>query len=938
MYFSSDLKVEREDVMSDQLQFILDYTELLELQEGDCILEISHGQELVAPVLKNKFSSLQLSVDLAILQKGSLKTEALGYYNQVFFMPLTDAWYLAKDHYDAIVILTAFNTFEKQQGITILKQLLPHTKFIYLGINTENGSNTWLIPDFKSFDFSFFNLPGNKQKLIKIYQQQTHPSLEPLPLLKAEGRLSILYVLPHQNLTGGLKMLYEQMKALKKRGHRITVMIRGTYNQVVPSWVTDFVPDQEFVLNSQASYIDDLDGIDIIFAGFYNQISELKNDRVPVLYWEQGHEFLYGDVGSKQQEPLIRESMNQQFKEEVYYATDSQYVHDIVKTRFHRESYILPIFIDPTYYYPMSEKNTEDLLTILLVGNPYLSFKGFIQALEVLWKVWQEGYRFKVKWACQMKPTVTPLPFEIEFYENLPQLQLAELYRQSDILLSCSIYEGCPMPPLEAMASGVAVVSTNSGGINQYAKHGVNALIASTNTVNELAKLVQLVLTNQELREQLTKNGRLTATELSDENGARLLEQILHSVISDYKGKHPRNLKQRSKKKVLFMIGTLLGGGAEKVLCNLVKQLDPNQFEMTVQTIFDQGIYIEEVKQYVTYKTIFKSTASNELEAQQLLHDYQSLASLAIDDFSRAVITECYDIEIAFLEDQSTRVIAHSPNPSARKIAWVHADLIEEPGSLQFYKDLIEQKECYQTFDDIVCVSKGVKEAFIKKFNIQSNYHVIYNPIDTEEILKKSQEKLDEQWKSNTFKVLAVGRLVPQKGFQRLLRVHHKLMEEGYNYELWIIGDGILKESLARYIKDNQLEAHTKLLGFQSNPYKYMAASDLFISCSETEGFSLVIAEALVLGLPVITTNCSGPLELIGNNEAGWVVSNDEASIYEGLKFLLTHTIDYVAYQKRAHDRGKQFNIRETINQVEALLLNDSSENSQVNASSETNG
>ena len=58
----------------------------------------------------------------------------------------------------------------------------------------------------------------------------------------------------------------------------------------------------------------------------------------------------------------------------------------------------------------------------------------------------------------------------------------------------------------------------------------------------------------------------------------------------------------------------------------------------------------------------------------------------------------------------------------------------------------------------------------------------------------------------------------------------------------------------------------------------------------------------------------------------------------EGLKLLLTHTIDYVAYQKRAHDRGKQFNIRETINQVEALLLNESSENSQVNASAETNG
>ena len=70
--------------MSDQLQLILDYIELLEFQEGDCILEISNGQELVAPILKNKFSSRQVKVDLAISQKGSLKMEAPGYYNQVF--------------------------------------------------------------------------------------------------------------------------------------------------------------------------------------------------------------------------------------------------------------------------------------------------------------------------------------------------------------------------------------------------------------------------------------------------------------------------------------------------------------------------------------------------------------------------------------------------------------------------------------------------------------------------------------------------------------------------------------------------------------------------------------------------------------------------------------------------------------------------------------
>ena len=624
--------------------------------------------------------------------------------------------------------------------------------------------------------------------------------MEALPLIYSERKLSILYVVPHRNLTGGLKMLYEQMKALQKRGHKITVIIRGNYEKVIPDWVEDFIPDHQIIIKSHDSYKNYLKGIDIIFAGFYNQIEELKNEQVPVLYWEQGHEYLYGDVKDKNQEPFIRESLTHQFNQDIYYATDSNYVHDIVKARFHKESYVLPIFIDTNFYYPL-EKDNSELLTILLVGNPILSFKGFTKALQVLVNTWLEGFRFKVNWACQIQPQTSPLPFEINYFVNVSQTELAQLYRESDILLSCSVYEGCPMPPLEAMASGVAVIATNCGGINQYAIHKENALIATSNTVNELTQYLKELLTNHELRYQLIQNGLQTAKLLSYDNGAVLLETILNSAVIQFKEKQ----EQSKKVKILFMIGTLLGGGAEKVLLNLVKELDKDIFDITVQTVHDQGIYINEIKQYARYKTIYRTTANSFEEAQKLREFYGYLDTLNHEEFSKVVIDEVYDIEVAFLEDHSTRIIAYSPNQKSKKIAWVHTDLIAHKGADICFKDFNEHKQCYEKFDQIVCVSEGAKEAFIKKFDIHDSVYVRYNPINEKEIKKKAAIPYEKDL-GEEFKIVSVGRLVTEKGYDRLLAIQQKLKELGINCRLIIIGEGVKRKELETFIDETSVK------------------------------------------------------------------------------------------------------------------------------------
>lgn len=906
--------------MEIEFQSKLELISFLNLHQEDFILEISGESPWIAPLLKNMYPKSTYKVDVCLAEDQAFETEVMSCYERVFFLShLQQSSTTFDQMYHTAIIPSLFNQLSKEEGINLIHELLKRgVEEIYLVVDHENGANTWILSDFKDFDVSFFNLKHLPSKLIKIYATHFLETKQPLPLVKNGQKLSILYILPHQNVTGGLKMLYTQMKALQQRGHRITVLLRGAYDRVVPNWITDFTPDQEFVLQGHETYTDYLSGIDVVFAGFYNQIKELMNANVPILYWEQGHEFLYGDVGDQEKEKIIRASLQEQFKEEIYYATDSVYVHDIVKARFNQESYVLPVFIDTERYYPVEREESKEL-RILLVGNPMLSFKGFVTALQVLVQAWHQGFRFKVTWACQVQPTTSALPFEVEYVVNASQLELANLYRQSDILLSCSIYEGCPLPPLEAMASGVAVVCTNCGGINQYAKHEQNALIASSNTIEELTEHLKRVLTDSTLRAHLVENGLKTAEQMSPVNGACLLEDILHSTIHQFK-EDKKQIKQTKKVKILFLIGTLLGGGAEKVLLNLVKGLDQSKFDITVQTRIDQGIYIDEIKKYATYKTIYRVTAQSEEEANALKEYYTYLETLTPTQLSQEVIDQDYDIEVAFLEDQSTRIIAYSPNKHAKKIAWVHTDLMANRGADFCFSSEEEHKSCYEAFDEIVCVSEGAKKAFIEKFGIYDHVHVIYNPIDEVEIKEKAalpcQASLPEE-----FKIVSVGRLTPEKGYDRLLIIQQKLKELGVNCQLIIIGEGVKRQEYEDYIRQNQLEDCVTLMGYHPNPYQLVNHCQLFICSSYVEGLSSAVIEALILGIPIIATDCAGNRELLKDGEYGFLVENTLQALYDGVINVLFNTMTYLELKQKSQKGGEQFSYHQQLSKIQSFLL-----------------
>lgn len=157
----------------------------------------------------------------------------------------------------------------------------------------------------------------------------------------------------------------------------------------------------------------------------------------------------------------------------------------------------------------------------------------------------------------------------------------------------------------------------------------------------------------------------------------------------------------------------------------------------------------------------------------------------------------------------------------------------------------------------IIAVSEGIKEDFQKNFNIKEDkIEVIYNPIDIERIKKLASEKIEFNRKT----IISIGRLDRQKGQWHLIRV----LKEIENVDLVILGEGELDSYLRNLVKDLNLENRVKFLGWQKNPFKFLAGSDIFVLSSIWEGLSMVILEAMACGVPVISTDCPvGPREII---------------------------------------------------------------------------
>ena len=359
--------------------------------------------------------------------------------------------------------------------------------------------------------------------------------------------------------------------------------------------------------------------------------------------------------------------------------------------------------------------------------------------------------------------------------------------------------------------------------------------------------------------------------------------------------------------KILFFIDTLSGGGAEKVLRTLVNNMDQSKFSITVQTL-------EKVdpQEYLVSEIQYKAINRCKTEwGKKFFHLWIRFCA-EMKWLYPLYIRNDYDIEVAYLECGPTKFLADSTNKKALKLAWVHCDLAKKEGMASQTEKL---KKYYMAYDKVVCVSENVKDSFVQLFGETPEAVVLYNVNDEEEILKKAQAFAVP--KEDVPVIASLGRLAEEKGFDRLISACAMLKQDGYQFQLRILGEGPERQNLEELVRQNHLEDQIQLLGFRSNPYPYMKTADLVVCSSRYEGFSTVVTESLILGKPVVTTPCSGMRELLGDSQYGLITEDSVEGIYSGMKKMLEDTSLRESYAQAAIQRGKAFSKAERIAETE---------------------
>jgi glycosyltransferase involved in cell wall biosynthesis len=374
------------------------------------------------------------------------------------------------------------------------------------------------------------------------------------------------------------------------------------------------------------------------------------------------------------------------------------------------------------------------------------------------------------------------------------------------------------------------------------------------------------------------------------------------------------------KEKLLIVTDAMEMGGVENVLVNTLTGVDYSKFDITLFIMYrtiGETTNLSKIPGEVKIKYLFEKPVKDEFK--RLL--FYSFVLLPPKIMNRLIVREYYDIII------TTKNVFSYPISTNKcsKIMWVHGglDYLENEKTTLITKLKRSHKRLiYNKFDKVILLTNKARKTFCEKYKMEERTFVLDNPINSNEIIKLSKEPILDYSFKKVLNIVCCCRLSSEKGLDRLITSCEKLIKEGFSFHLIIIGDGPEKEKLSKIIMDNPaLSDCVSILGFKENPYKYLSKCDIYISPSLTEGYSLSIAEAIILELPVMSTNCSGPEEILDKGYYGLLVENSEKGIYKGLKTLLTEPELVNYYKMRSKERKSFFTYENSIKRFEEILL-----------------
>ena len=271
-----------------------------------------------------------------------------------------------------------------------------------------------------------------------------------------------------------------------------------------------------------------------------------------------------------------------------------------------------------------------------------------------------------------------------------------------------------------------------------------------------------------------------------------------------------------------------------------------------------------------------------------------------------------YDIAISYAQGVPTFYVAEKVC-AKKKLAWVNVSYKLED------EDRVFQEQFYDKYNKIVAVSDSAKNIFLETFpKYTDKLEIIYDINDADFIKKMSEQGQSYNDNYTGLRILTIGRLANQKGYDIALEACKILKEKGIEFKWYSLGMGPLKEEIEKYINENNLENNFKLLGVKSNPYPFIRDCDIYVQTSRFEGFGIAIAEARMLNKLVVTTRFDAVYNQMKDRKNGLVVDMNSQGIVNGIlelinnKELTNEIISYLKTEKKGN--------REEINKFNTLI------------------